>query len=275
VLFAVPVPLATVAEGVVWAPKGSQVRAGASGFVREIAAPSGAEVAAGQLLLRLDDPLLEPGLRVLEGEMRALQARYDLVRREDRTQAQIVEEQMDNLDARIARKREQLAELEARAPRAGTLVLPDAADLPERYLRQGALIGYVTAPGETTIRALVTQDEVDLVRNRTRGVELRSSRDVHRSVDARIIREVPSASPRLPHRALGTAGGGRIAIDPRDPDGEKTLEAVFQFDLATAAEDWSAPIGERVHVRFDHGWEPIGWTWYRALRRLFLRHFDL
>jgi putative peptide zinc metalloprotease protein len=33
--------------------------------------------------------------------------------------------------------------------------------------------------------------------------------------------------------------------------------------------------GERVFVRFDHGFEPLGFQAYRAVRRLFLRQFDV
>ncbi|WP_295880285.1 HlyD family efflux transporter periplasmic adaptor subunit [uncultured Thiohalocapsa sp.] len=274
-LFAVPVPLATVAEGVVWAPEGTQVRARAAGFVDQIRAANGAAVTLGELLVTLNDPLLEPELRVLQGERAALEARYDLVRREDRTRAQIVQEQLDNLDARIARKREQLADLQVRAPRTGTLVLPDARDLPDRYVRQGELLGYVTDDAETLVRAVVTQDEVDLVRNRTRRVHLRSAQDPHRAVPAQLNGEVPSASLELPSPALGSTGGGRIPVDPTATEGAQALEKVFQFDLVAAGAALAAQIGERVHVRFDHGWEPVGWTLYRWLQRLFLRHFAL
>jgi hypothetical protein len=35
------------------------------------------------------------------------------------------------------------------------------------------------------------------------------------------------------------------------------------------------PFGQRVHVRFDHPPEPLAVQAWRALRRLFLRHFDV
>jgi putative peptide zinc metalloprotease protein len=34
-------------------------------------------------------------------------------------------------------------------------------------------------------------------------------------------------------------------------------------------------LGARVFVRFDHGYEPVGFQVYRATRQLFLRHFDV
>jgi putative peptide zinc metalloprotease protein len=34
-------------------------------------------------------------------------------------------------------------------------------------------------------------------------------------------------------------------------------------------------VGGRVHVRFDHGWAPLGLQWYRQVRQLFLSHFNV
>ena len=271
----VPVPLATVAEGVVWAPEGSQVRAGASGFVARLDAQPDSQVERGAAILTLENPLLLPELEVLEGELSALEAQYDLVRREDRVRAAIVEEQLDAVRARIARKREQLEDLVVLAPASGRLVLPRARDLTQRYLHQGEVLGQVVEERLPTVRAVVTQDQVDLVRNRTRGVEVRLTGRLGEQRQAAIAREVPSASLELPSRVLGTSGGGMIPIDPRDPDGLTALSKVFLFDLSVAEPIPSDALGRRVHVRFDHGWEPMGLTWYRDLRRLFLRHFDV
>ncbi|MES9906675.1 MAG: hypothetical protein ABW168_28845 [Sedimenticola sp.] len=274
IIFVAPVPLSTVAEGVIWAPKGSQLRAEASGFVARIHLQSGDSVEAGDLVITLEDSLLQPDLDIQLGELSALEARYDQARRDDRVRAGIVQEQIDGVKARIDRKREQIRNLEVKASRTGVLVLPGAKDLPQRYLQQGELLGYITAEGDTTVRTVVTQDEVDLVRNRTGRVDLRSEQNFERVIGAKIAREVPSASLKLPSVALGTMGGGRIAIDPLDSEGEQALEKVFQFDLV-AANSLKEGIGSRIYVRFDHGWEPIGWAWFRALRRLLLRHFDV
>ena len=34
-------------------------------------------------------------------------------------------------------------------------------------------------------------------------------------------------------------------------------------------------VGGRVYVRFDHGTEPLATRWYRGLRRLFLKRFNV
>jgi putative peptide zinc metalloprotease protein len=274
-LFVVPVPLASVAEGVRWTPEGAQVRTGASGFVRELRVGPGDSVVQGQVVAVLSDPMLAPQLEVLVGERAVLEARYDLVRREERVRAAIVTEQLEALDARIQRALEQRRDLEVRAPVSGSLVMPKANELPGRYIAQGTLIAYVVEPVAPTVRAVVDQSQVDLVRNRTRKVTVRFAEAPEATWTARIVREVPTASLDLPSPALATTGGGRVAIDPRSADGLRALEKVFQFDLEVDGPPGSGAIGGRVHVRFDHGTEPIGLTWIRDLRRLLLRHFDV
>ena len=86
---------------------------------------------------------------------------------------------------------------------------------------------------------------------------------------------MPAASDRLPSAALGTQGGGRFAVDPMDPEGLRTLERVFQFDLALPDDAEIGAAGERVYVRFDHPSEPVAQRGYRALRRLFLRQLGV
>jgi putative peptide zinc metalloprotease protein len=94
-------------------------------------------------------------------------------------------------------------------------------------------------------------------------------------VPAQIRREVPGASAQLPTAALGSSGGGRVPVDPRDSKGVTALGRIFQLDLTLPAEVRSAYLGARVFVRFDLGYEPAGFQMYRDLRRLLLRQFNV
>ena len=95
------------------------------------------------------------------------------------------------------------------------------------------------------------------------------------TLPAVIRREVPAASEELPSSALGSAGGGEIATDPTDERGVRAIEKLFQFDLELPAASGLINVGGRVFVRFDHGWEPLMYRWYRSVRRLFLSYFDV
>jgi len=274
-LFLVPFPHWTRAEAVVWVPEESQVRAGAEGFITALMAPVDTEVRRGQPLMRGEEPFLATRVAVLEALMKELAAKYDALLPVDRVQAAMVREEMTAARANLKRAREREAELTFRSPASGRFIVPNAVDLPGRFINKGQLVGYVVEPRELIVRVALVQDDIALVRQKTRRVEVMLADWGARPIKAHIRREVPGASTQLPTAALGSAGGGAIAVDPRDKQGVTTVKQVFQLDLAVPAEFRSDYLGSRVYVRFDHGFEPAGIQMYRAFRRLLLRQFNV
>jgi putative peptide zinc metalloprotease protein len=274
-LFAVPFPVWTRTEGVLWVPEQSVVRAATEGFVLSVDATPGAQVAGGTPLIRLEDPLLGPQERILAARLDELDSKLRDMQVEDRVQAQIVEQEIDYTRKELTRVRERLQGLVVAAPSAGRFVVPNLADLPARFVRKGEQLGFVAPPDRRLVRVVVDQDDVDLVRTHTRGIEVRLAEKVSDIFDATILREVPAASGELPSLALSERGGGRIALDPRQTDKPVALNPVFHFELTMPADGAELHIGGRVHVRFDHGATPLGQQAWRALRRLFLRRFTV
>ncbi|MBC7728693.1 MAG: peptidase M50, partial [Microbacteriaceae bacterium] len=92
----------------------------------------------------------------------------------------------------------------------------------------------------------------------------------------RVARQVPAGRDEVPSQALSPTGGGIIATDPRDPKGLRTLDRVFQIDVEVdALAGHTLRYGERVYLRFTHAPAPLATQAWPALRRLFLRHFDV
>jgi putative peptide zinc metalloprotease protein len=268
-----PLPLRTRAEGVIWVPEDARLRAGADGFVERIVAQPGARVRRGDLLIVCRDAQLTSRVKVLESQLDELDTRYMAQWLLDIRQAQIIKDEIAHVQERLARARERVAELLIRSRAEGVFEVPDAANLPGRFVRQGTALGYVLDLSALTARIVVPEAEVELVRQRTRRIELRLVDRPRRTFTTIIQREVPAASEKLPSSALGSEGGGTIAVDPLDKEGVKSIEKIFQFDLAVPASAGIHAFGGRVYVRFDHGWEPLGTRWYRQIRQLFLSRF--
>ena len=95
------------------------------------------------------------------------------------------------------------------------------------------------------------------------------------SFEAEVVRLIPGGTTQLPSAALGTAGGGSVAVDPRDSSGRETLQRVFEMEVRMPEGFASEYLGRRMHVRIDHGLNPIGLQIYRTLRQLFLRQFGV
>jgi putative peptide zinc metalloprotease protein len=275
VLFAIPIPLRTRAEGVIWPPDRSQVRAGADGFVRRLLVASEVRVAEGDALIETDDPFLAARVRVLEARLRELLARRDALWVSDMVEAEVLDGEIAAAQADLDRARERVEEALVRSPGSGRLVLPHDGDVIDRFVRQGEVLGHVTDFSKPIARVVVGQRDIGLVRERTRAVEVRLAQRRDEVIPAVIEREVPSASQQLPTPALGSAGGGAFAVDPSDGEGLTALESVFQFDLALPAGTPVEQIGGRVYVLFDHGSEPLAQRSFRAIRRLFLGRFGV
>ncbi len=273
VLALAPFPLWTRTEGVIWVAERAQLRAGADGFVQKVLVAPGDRVEPGQPIAELDDPVLRARLRGVEARMEELEARFFAQLAENRAQAEKVREEMAAARADLERHRERVRALTLRAEAPGEVVVPRHEDLPGRYIRQGEVLGYVVSPALVIARAIVPQERVDLVRTSTRAVHIRLASRIARVEPSEIRGEVPAASGRLPGLALAIAGGGAVTPDPRDPRGATALQRHFEFELALPA--LPPGIGERVYVRFDHGYAPLAWQGYRALRQLFLSSFNV
>ncbi len=274
-LFALPVPYWTYAQGVVWLPEHAQVRAGGDGFIQRLLVEDGAWVTPGTALFELDDPLLHAQVRRLEAEQREVQARYDAALLNDRVQTQILKERLERAGAELATARERLTQRLVRSPVAGRFIVPRAQFLPGRYARQGEVLGYVAEELAPIVRAVIPQADAALVRENTTAVKVKVPGRLGITVAAQVQREVPAASDRLPTAALGASSGGLIPVQADDELGLKTVDGVFQFDLALPSDSPPAPLGSRVYLRFEHGTATLASQWYRALRQLLLSQFDV
>lgn len=271
----VPVPLNTRAEGVMWIPEQAFVRAGTDGFVEKFIAEPGAHIKTGDPLIACYDPLLPAQIKVLESQLRELQATYDTQVFTERVKAEITKEEMNNVASKLADAVERAAELKIKSPGSGAFVVPMAQDLPGRFVRRGELLGYILDRSILTVRVVVFQPDVDFVRQQTTDIQVRLPGRINETLSAVMRREVPGATDQIPGKTLSQEGGGEIAIDPRSMLGIKAFQKVFLFDIELPFYRGLYSVGERVYVRFAHGKEPLFWRWYRGLRQLFLKRFNV
>ena len=270
-VFVVPVPSWTNAQGVLWDAEQSVVRSGADGFVQRVAAQPGSRVRRGDPLVEADDPLLLPRLKMVRAEKEAAEARYQAERMENLSASLVTLEKLKALEADLQRLEERMRDLVVRAPGDGIFALAAPENLPGRFLKQGEQIAHVIPEGRVTCRVLVTQQQVHLVRSGTRAVRARLAERPRETVEARVLREVPLAMDRLPSLALSQAGGGEVALDPRT-GAPKALQTHFELEIELLTER-PAGAGGRVYLRFEHEPETAGRQVWRAAQQLYLKLF--
>lgn len=270
----VPLPSYTVTEGVVWVPESARIYAGSDGVMAQLHRRAGDTVQAGEVIARLENPELEASVQALAARVQELELRYREAAATRREELAILAEEYDRAVAELEDAQSRLAGLELVAGEGGTLALEERQGLMGRFMPRGAVAGYVIAGREVLLRVVVSQDDIDLVRQRTRRVEARFASDLGEVVVVRALHEVPEARRRLPSAALSLEGGGRHALDPAGQQELTSIEPLFQFELAAPARPgWR--VGERVHVRFVHEAEPLWDRLRRDVRRVFLRRLDV
>jgi putative peptide zinc metalloprotease protein len=271
VLFWIPAPLYTTTEGVVWLPETAIVRAATDGFVRRLLVEPGHVVPPGEALVESEELTLSAELENLRARVAELESKLASERFTDRVKAEITITELVHARAELATKTDRAERLIARSSGEGTFTVIRPQDLPGRFIREGQQIGYILPPGSRVIRATIRQDDIDLVRNQLRSTTVKLAERLDESVPARIVREVPAGREDLPSKALGGSGGGALPVDPRDPQGTKALQRVFQVDIELPADAGLAvAFGSRAYVRFDHDWEPVGRQIWRRARQLLL-----
>ena len=93
-----------------------------------------------------------------------------------------------------------------------------------------------------------------------------------------IIEVHPAGYKQLPSAALGYLAGGSTQVEMGDETGTRTVEPFFevQIELADASiEQIRLFSGQRVVVRFAMPARPLLSQWWRSLRQLVQRRFQI
>jgi putative peptide zinc metalloprotease protein len=273
-LFALPAPFRTITHGVVWLPEDAHVRAQTNGFVRAVLKQPGAALRNADVVLETFDRALDAQLDAQQARVDELDVRLASERFTERARAAVTQQALEAERAALDRLLDEAARHRLQARIDGRLSLQRAGDLQGRFLRNGDVVGYVDPGGRRVVRVVVPQEDIDSVRLNVRAVSVRIASAPEEVLAAALVREVPAGMDQLPSRALALEAGGPFAMDPRDPQGGKTLNRVFQFDVDTAQEI-TAPVGTRAFVRFDLQPLPLGLQAWRQVRQLFLSRFDV
>lgn len=270
-----PIPSYTLAEGVVWVPDEAQIKAEQDGFIGALQVSPNQFVQSGDVVLYLNDDGLESKAKIARAKLAELQSQYRAERENDLVKAEIIKEAIHIAESELNHINHKTQAMAVKSSKSGRVLLPDADDLPGRYIHHGELLGYIIDDKAPSIRMAVSQDNIGQLRNRIVDVKVRLANTPNREYAAIVIRQAPEATNKLPSSALATTGGGKIVIDPNNKKEVLALQKFFLVDLQFNPENKNIPIGTRAYVRVNHGGEALSTQWYRRIRQVFLRQFNV
>ncbi|MDO3380980.1 HlyD family efflux transporter periplasmic adaptor subunit [Gilvimarinus algae] len=274
VLFVLPLPLATEANGVVWLPEDSRALATAPGFVETLEATHGQTAAVGQPLAVLRNEELKHERQIAALDLEKFKLQYQQSWAQNRSEAGIVSEQIRALQSELEHLDRQLTSLTLTSPSAGRVYFADHHELVGQYLREGDILAYVVPAKARKIRVALTQQQIGLVREATRDIEIKLAGVLSQTYHGRISSEVPGGTFTLPSAVLGSLGGGNLAVSLKDESGTTTEQMVFLVDVILDEPLTDQHYGQRAYLQFHHAPEPLAFRWWRALRQLFISQLD-
>jgi putative peptide zinc metalloprotease protein len=272
----IPFPNDFRAPAVIEAREHADIVAATDGTVRQLFVKSGQSVATGQPIARMESPELDLELAQARAELAAAMAQ----------EAKAMQEAAALLPTsrrrEVAEKRIQWIEalragLLIRAPFDGVWVSPHDHELPGAYVARGSRLGELLQPSHFRIAATVSQQEAArLFTDEIRSASMRLFGQAGSDLPLAAIRIIPGDQRTLPHPALGWSGGGEVPVDPQDPQGRKVTEPFFKV-LGEIPEATTALLlhGRAGNVRFVLPSEPLAQQWWRRLRQLIQKRYQL
>ncbi|MGB8169547.1 MAG: biotin/lipoyl-binding protein [Chthoniobacteraceae bacterium] len=272
-----PMPSRFRAPGVVQAEEYSKIFTNTAGVVTELLARSGDAVAQGQPLLRLESRELELELAAAIAELARATAEEERALNRNAAEIGPIRNRRTVEEKHVLRIKEQQRGLVVVASHAGTWVCPQLEQSVGQWFPRGQVIGEIVQDADFRFTAVISQQEAaNLFTGEVRSSQVRIRGEADKSISVQSVRVIPAEQRTLPSAALGWAAGGDIATAQGDPHGKRAVESFFEL-RATLAPAGGVRLlhGRSGKIRVELGNEPLLAQWYRKLRQMLQKRYQV
>ncbi|MEG3637886.1 hypothetical protein [Magnetococcus sp. PR-3] len=274
VLGSVPMPDRMRLDGVVEAEAFRPVRSEATGRIARVMAQPGTRVERGQLLLALENPQLAVEMRAIGAQLTQLKAQALWAMTKQMADLQPIEQQQEALEQHLADLQKEHDALLVQAPIAGVWSVPDEEATKGRWVARGDAIGLLVQPDQWRFVGVLPQIGSHLFEHAVNQAEVRIQGQENKNITTVQVDVIPHEHGVLPTPALGMPGGGKIAVDPMDPNGMTAAEPFFRIQAKLPdGGDVQWVHGRLGVMRLTLNNRPLLEQWERALRQFLQRRF--
>ncbi|MDX2109142.1 MAG: hypothetical protein SFY80_02765 [Verrucomicrobiota bacterium] len=275
-----PWPMHFRSPGVIRAHNSQQFINQTDGYMRELLAKPGTWVQAGQPLLRLENPGIDPQLRRYDAQLEE----YAVRRRwaQDTNPSYI--EALNAMELTAHRGRDRVVQskegLNVSSSTAGYWFSPFIADYEGAWVARGTPLGEVVDTRSFYFSAIVSQKEVSLLFDepiRDAEIRIRGEAAFEIEIPRDQITILPVDQNRLPTASLGWAGGGTIQVQQDDKEGTRTVEPFFEVRLELRDGQGTPELAHLRSgiVRFDLAPRPLWEQWMRRFRQMLQERYQM
>ncbi len=269
----IPIPDRTLAQGIVWTPEESLVRARHQGFVRAQANPDKQSVENSQVLFALEDPIVDANIKAIESRLPGLQSAWIANLNTDPARARQNREAVNQAKRELAFAADAKSRLAVISPSRGQFRLHRQwQDMVDQFVNEGDLLGHVDRNEAPVVRVVLTQNQAARVRSATeqsRNVlaSIRFANETTAVRAATLKQSTPGPATALPSAALATQNGGQIEVQADANEGLTPVHPSYLIDVV-ASEFVQTSLGSRAWVRLDFGTRSAAGQLVRWVRQL-------
>jgi putative peptide zinc metalloprotease protein len=273
----IPFPNHFRAPGVVRATERTEMSSEVAGELDVVHVKPGTPVVAGQPLLGFKNRELELELAEAEGRAAEIEVRLLKAMKDESADLKPLMKSREAIAERVAKLKADVQSLTVRARHNGVWVAPGIQEFRGRWMPRGSNLGLLVNPASFEFVATVLQEDANSVFAKPiSGAEVRLMSGVGTALEVGEVRVIPGEQRQLPSPALGWRGGGDVPVEMNDERGSKAAEPYFKV-IAKLPANAGTPLFDGVsgRMRFDLGTEPLLTGWYRSLKQLLQKRYQL
>ena len=138
-----------------------------------------------------------------------------------------------------------------------------------QHVKRGEEIATVMTFDRLLVKAAIQQRDVELVQESSAPrTEIRLAGSIAKRLIGTDPHILPGAQGQLATELAGHAGGGEIAVDPRDEQGRRPVTPQFELRVHLANPNGEFYPGQRAYVRLTVGHLPLLKQWTRRFLQL-------
>jgi putative peptide zinc metalloprotease protein len=248
----IPMPYRIYSNGVVRPAEMTSVRSTEAGFVDRIMVADGQWVTKDTPLFVLKNEELDKAVIQQEADYKAQLIVTQEAMAKDPARHGIEQGRLKTIADELARLKERQEALTVKAPFDGVFVNSQINQMLGTFIGPAAdyKVGTLLTMHEIEIRSVLEQrDATRVTPANVRDVKVRLVGDVGTELTGSTPEVLGAAQPELVSQALGSAGGGEVAIDPSDRKGTKPMQDQFEVRTRLTNPDSRYVPGQRAIVR--------------------------
>ena len=231
-------------------------------------------VKEGEILCEFENENLKAESEKIKAKIKRMELEYRLARTKDLVQAQVVARQLKVFREDLVSSLEKLDALKLRSPQAGEWLIGEAMSRTGSFLPKGTEMGKVIDKKNCIIRAVVSQEQAQLINESPDVVSLRVKGRPEQIHEGKLVKTLPVGVEVLPSMALGYSAGGEVQTQQGDQTGRKSSEKFFEVIISPDKLGMSKLLpGQVLVIRCDLKPKALGFQLWRSVRQEFLRRF--